>query len=192
MRTKNRLVFGVGINDSAEEMQRTTPEGKKEMCPYYQTWTAMLRRCYSTKSHKERPNYQNCSVDPAWHSFVAFRSWMEQQKWEGMHLDKDLLIQGNTIYGPDTCIFVPPKVNAFLLLRERSRGQYPTGVVKTTKSSTYMARISIDGKNKHLGNFPTPEQAHMAWKAAKHSQALILAAEQSDPRVAKALATRFI
>lgn len=192
MRTKNRLVFGVGVNDSTKEVQYVTPGGKKVMCPYYQTWTAMLRRCYSSKSHQDRPSYQHCSVDAAWHSFTAFRDWMKQQTWQGMHLDKDLLVPGNTCYSHLTCVFVTPEVNAFLLSRERGRGLWPIGVVQTSKSSTFMARISIGGKNKHLGNFPTPEQAHQAWRAAKHQQALVLAAQQTDARVASALATRFI
>lgn len=192
MRTKKRLVFGVGVNDSPEEMQYLTSEGKKGMCPYYQTWTAMLRRCYSSKSHQDRPSYIHCSVDPIWHSFCAFRDWMKQQAWQGMHLDKDILVPSNTCYSPQTCVFVPPEVNAFLLSRERGRGQWPIGVVQTSNSSTFMARISIDGKNKYLGNFPTPEEAHQAWKKAKHQQALVLAAQQTDHRVAQALATRFI
>lgn len=192
MREKKRLVFGVGVNDSTEEVHIRTSEGKKVMCPYYQTWTAMLRRCYSDKTHQDRPSYSHCSVDPVWHSFSAFRAWMKQQPWQGMHLDKDILVPGNACYSPQTCVFVSPKVNAFLLSRERGRGQWPIGVVQTPKSSTFMARISIEGKNKSLGNFRTPEEAHQAWKKAKHQQALALAAQQTDYRVAQALATRFI
>lgn len=192
MRAKKRPVFGVGVNDSTEEVHFLSSEGKKVMCPYYQTWAAMLRRCYSSKSHQERPNYLHCTVSPVWHSFTAFRDWMQQQVWQGMHLDKDLLVPGNTCYSPETCVFVSPQVNAFLLSRERDRGPWPIGVVKISNSASFMARISIEGKNKHLGSFPTPEQAHQAWRAAKHQQALVLAAQQTDVRVAQALATRFI
>jgi hypothetical protein len=30
----------------------------------------------------------------------------------------------------------------------------------------WFAQISVDGRSKHLGRFPTPEQAHAAYVAA--------------------------
>lgn len=44
---------------------------------------------------------------------------------------------------------------------------------------------------KHLGFFHTPEEAHQAWLKAKLELAKKLAAEQDDPRVAKALVERY-
>jgi HNH endonuclease len=39
--------------------------------------------------------------------------------------------------------------------------------VHRTRHHRYCACISIDGKNKHLGNFATAEEAHVAYIAAK-------------------------
>lgn len=189
---KVQLVFGVGINDSTTSVYSKIVDGKKKMCPYYQTWTAMLRRCYSVKSHQKHPTYTNCTVDPEWHSFTVFRDWMKQQDWQNKELDKDIILLGNTCYSSKTCTFVSSAVNSFLNYNKNSKGKYPAGVVKVSKSSTFMARISIKGKNVHLGNFSTPEKAHQEWKKAKHQQALVLAKQQSDLRVADALSNRFI
>jgi hypothetical protein len=47
------------------------------------------------------------------------------------------------------------------------------------------------GKTKHLGYFDTELEAHQAWLKCKQEVALELAAEQTDPRVAKALIERY-
>ena len=43
----------------------------------------------------------------------------------------------------------------------------PTGVSRTRGSSRFSATISINGRNKHLGSFPTAQAASAAYKAAK-------------------------
>lgn len=34
---------------------------------------------------------------------------------EGWHLDKDILLKGNKVYSPETCAFVPAKINSLLI-----------------------------------------------------------------------------
>ena len=68
-------------------------------------------------------------------------------------LDKDLLQQGveNKVYSPDTCIFLPQKVNGFLTNVQSSNS---TGYIGVSKYKNYKFRASIHdfelGKIKHI------------------------------------------
>lgn len=177
-----KLVYGVGAND-VETPMRT--------CPYYKVWKNMLCRCYSAVEQLRKPTYVGCTVVPEWHHLSAFMEWMQQQDWQGKHLDKDLLVPGNRVYGPATCVFVSAQVNNFLTDRARHR-RYGLGVVYRPDKGRYWARCNQLGSGQvHLGYFNTPEEAHEAWRAEKHRLALILADQQTDPRIAAALRARY-
>lgn len=188
----NKLVSGVGINDAAYP---TSPivEGKRVYCPFYIVWTSMLKRCYSESSHRSRPNYKDCTVCEEWKLFSTFKTWMETQDWQGKQLDKDLLVEGNKLYSPTTCLFVPKEVNQFLNTRSNDRGNYPIGVSWIdSNGKNYAANCHEIGKGtKYLGAFSTPEEAHLAYKSYKQKLATDLASRQDDPRVASALVSRY-
>jgi hypothetical protein len=118
---------------------------------------------------------------------------MEKQDWQDKHLDKDLLIRGNRVYGPDTCIFVSLLVNSFMTESTASRGEWPIGVhwQKASEKFVAMCRNPFASKNEYLGRYDTPQQAHQAWLTRKLALAKLLAAEQDDPRIAKALIERY-
>ncbi len=75
----------------------------------YTTWNNMLKRCYSEVEHRRNPTYIGCSVHPEWHNFQTFAKWYDKNhpidgsKYE---LDKDILVNGNRVYSPETCLFV--------------------------------------------------------------------------------------
>lgn len=79
----------------------------------YKIWTSMLQRCYSGKDYVS--TYNDCTVCKAWLNFQNFAQWYEENYYEiegqRMHLDKDILYQGNKIYSPHTCVFVPQNIN---------------------------------------------------------------------------------
>lgn len=178
-----KLIYGVGVRDVK------TPTST---CPYYKLWTSMLQRCYSSALHLRYPTYVGCSVTPEWHHLSAFMEWVQQQGWQGKELDKDLLMPGNKVYGPDTCVFVSGQVNGFLKDRPRSHSRYGLGVVYQPRTGKYEAQCKQLGNGRvHLGTFNTPEEAHEAWRAEKHRLALLLADQQTDPRVAAALRARY-
>lgn len=102
-------VIGVGINDADYD---TCVNGS--VCPYYRKWADLLRRCYSKRFLEKRSSYKGCTVCKEWHTFSNFKRWMEKQDWEGKVLDKDLLSGDDKIYSPDTCVFLPSKINNFL------------------------------------------------------------------------------
>lgn len=194
---KKKLIYGVGINDANYSVHKyEIIEGIRKqtwVCPFYSKWVGMIRRAYSQGEHKRHPSYIGCSTIPEWHYFMTFRAWMETQDWDGKELDKDLLVVGNKVYGPNTCVFVDAKVNTFLTECNASRGEWPIGVYFQKDAGKYRAMCSDPktGKRKSLGYFSNSEEAHKAWLDKKIELAYDLASEQSDPRIASALIDRY-
>lgn len=188
-------VLGVGINDSSYETQKfKIIDGKRKRvfaCPFYEKWTHMLKRCYSPKSLEKRPSYIDCYVCEEWLLFSNFKAWMEGQDWQGKQLDKDILVEGNKVYSPSTCVFVDKLTNGFINDHKAGRGKYLLGV-SIRASGSYMATCSqLNGKNKNLGSFKSEQEAHLAWKRNKMKLAKILSERQSDSRVSEAILLRF-
>lgn len=183
-----RLVRGVGVNDATYKTQPVI-NGKREICPFYRKWADMLNRCYSEKELAKRPSYAGCSVAVEWLNFMAFREWMDRQAWKGMHLDKDILVQGNRVYSPNTCIFVTQQLNKFMTDSGAARGEYPIGVEfqKIAGKFRSLCCNPITGKREHLGYFADQDSAHQAWIQRKTQIAKDLSAMQSDDRVRQAL-----
>lgn len=188
-----KAIYGFGINDANNPVQPVV-NGKHVVCPFYSKWTDMLRRCYSKSYHKNHPTYANCTVHPDWHLFSNFKAWMEQQEWQGKHLDKDLLAPGNRLYGPDVCIFIENSLNTFLVSQKKSIRDTLVGVRWHKKARKYTATCSnpFTKKNEHLGLFTCQLKAQEAWRKRKHELACQLADMQKDHRVAKALRVWFI
>lgn len=177
-----KKVYGIGVNDidlPAKEIES------------YPTWASMLQRCYSQKCQDSKPTYIGCSVHEGWHLLSVFHEFYTKHYKPGYQLDKDILFPENKRYSPDTCIFVPAWVNLFVIDRAAKRGTYPIGVCK--KGDKFLAQIKVNGKDKHLGYFTTPEQAHTAWKQAKRQQVIDRQQEldQIDPRLFQALLARY-
>lgn len=81
----------------------------------YQTWRNMIIRCYDETCLRKRPSYRVCSVTEDWHNFQNFAQWyIDNYPVDccDYQLDKDIKIEGNKVYGPDTCLFVSPTDNA--------------------------------------------------------------------------------
>ena len=137
----------------------------------YNHWYSMLQRCHSEKYHIKQPSYIGCSVYEEWHNFQNFALWYNENYYEVdgevMALDKDILVKGNKIYSPETCIFVPQKINSLFIKCDRARGELPIGVCK--HNNKYVAYCSDTNKNKHLGYFDTVEEAFNAYKTAKEN-----------------------
>ena len=162
MRTKNKLVYGIGVND----FEGSTQENGKPIKAYV-TWRHMLERCYSAKYQSSRPTYIGCSVCEEWLSFSNFKIWFDENYKEGFHLDKDILIEGNKVYSPEFCRFVPVYLNLLLIDHGRTRGALPLGICKNHNS--YIAQCS-DGYGKPLNKtFKTVSEAQ-EWYAATKKQ----------------------
>jgi hypothetical protein len=191
------LVYGVGINDADYAVQvNETVDGKQRrvwVCPFYSVWVEMIKRGYSKNLKIKRPTYQDVVVCEQWHRFSSFKSWMEQQDWEGKQLDKDLLVKGNKVYSPEACVFVSAMTNTFMLDCGASRGKYKIGVSWCSRDKIFRAQCSnpLLCKSEYLGLFTDENKAHEVWLAKKLEHAYALAAIQTDKRVAKALIDRY-
>ena len=199
---RNKLIYGVGINDAEYVVQKfevVSKRGEKLkrkctwICPFYSRWVSMLQRCYSEKYQERFPSYKGCEVYTEWLVFSCFKQWMETQDWEGNQLDKDILKEGNKIYSPDLCVFITQKVNSFYTDSARARGIYPIGVCYHSRDGVFRASCGDgEGNQKWLGSYQDALSAHNAWKRYKHELSLKIASEQENELVAKALRTRYL
>ena len=197
---RNKLVYGIGINDADYNVHEyVLVDGNYKLvwrCPYYRTWKDMLQRCYSEKLHLRHSTYIGCSVCDEWFTFSNFKKWMEQQDWDGKHLDKDLLKEGNKVYCPEYCLFVDQRINNFVTDSGAIRGEHMIGVHWHKRDGKFQANCSnpFTGKKEFLGYFTNELEAHIAWKSRKHQLAYQLADSEycNDLRLAEALRTRYL
>ena len=112
----------------------------------YKTWSNMLKRCYDPKLHKKRPTYKDCEVSEELHNFQNFAKWYEDNYYEvegeRMCLDKDILVKGNKIYSPETCIFVPNTINLLFTKSDKARGKSVIGT-HCCINGKYQVRCSL-------------------------------------------------
>lgn len=135
--------------------------------PVHRVWSNMFFRVYSPATPDVARVYAGTSVHSNWHNFQNFAEWYHNQidrfgpvkhRW---HLDKDLLIPGNRVYGPDTCCLIPLEVNELFTDSANARGEYPMGVnFRRTKSGTFEAQCKTPGSNKRYIS-----SHNSAWKA---------------------------
>ncbi len=179
-KAKRKLIFGVG-NDDANDKSKININFKKYNCPFYRKWKNMLLRCYSVKYQENQPTYIGCTVCDDWLTFSNFKSWMITQDWQGKQLDKDLLMQGNKIYSPETCLFVSQEINKLLNDSAKSKGGFPQGVCWHKREQKFTSQLSVNGKAKSIGYFNTAELASVAYKKAKYTLIAEIARTQPEP-----------
>ena len=154
---------------------------KTEMCRMYHN---MYDRCYSPAYHERSPQYKDCEICPEWlDDKQSFYDWVTENFYtvgdEQIDLDKDILVKGNKIYSPDTCIFAPHSINTYFenLTRE------PVYLQKLNK---YRMDIWIEDRNVRLGYFDSEEEAKKMY--IRHKEAAILAkADLLQDRIPRAL-----
>lgn len=186
------MLYGVGIND-ADYNITTIVDGKTIRCPYYTVWSNMLARCYSVSYQRKKESYKGCTVCDDWLKFTNFKAWMKDQDWVDKELDKDLLIPDNKTYSAETCIFLDRSINGFI--RDTKQGnEWPVGVYWRANRNVFIAQVrdTIKGTTVRVGQFKCPQEAHRAWRKAKHELAIKLAETQSNPKVKQAILTRYL
>ena len=171
-----RRTYGVGYIGEGK-YEAYDKNGKTTEC--YNTWKNMLKRCYDPKYHERRPTYKGCKVYDELLNFQNFAKWYYENYYEiegqQMCLDKDILIKGNKIYSPDTCVFVPEKINLLFIKSDKIRGEYPIGVCYSKRDKKIIAQCRVydykENKKKRifLGHYNTPEEAFYAYKEFKES-----------------------
>jgi len=159
-------LYGVGIND-ALYIVHPTINGKHIMCPFYRTWANMMKRSYSKVSQKRDKSYIDVTVCKEWHYFSTFKKWMVNQKWENMHLDKDILFPNNKQYSPQRCIFTTRELNNLFVSGDKNMGGCRIGVFKNNHTGKYRATIHMNNKSKYLGEYETESQAFIKYITEK-------------------------
>lgn len=146
----------------------------------HQLWSSLNKRCNKeAESRKGRPWYLESEND--FKDFQSFVDWcqcqygynLRDEKGNLWQIDKDLMFIGNKIYSPDTCLFVPSKINSILLSSRAIRGDYPIGVTFNKRSGKFVAQSNDTGyKRKGLGYFNDPLEAHRVWQTFKMGRLL--------------------
>lgn len=157
IKPKEILLYGVGVNDFA-----VTPAADEWS---YSVWDRILDCCYNDNSTRSRATYSDCTVAECWHRYSDFKAWFDKNCIIGYQLDKDILVPGNRVYGPDTCCFVPKTINmAVRWRRKQPRSGYP-GVIMFADG--FQAQI-VHKSLTQLGEWRTDAlEAHCDWQLLK-------------------------
>lgn len=99
--------------------------------------------------------YKDCRGCEEWWNFSNFREWYRDNTIEGrkFDLDKDILVQGNNVYGPDTCSLVTHYANTIF-----QRRGIETNIAQNNLSCKYDASAYIFGKTKQIGRYDSREE----------------------------------
>lgn len=194
--TKRKLVQGVGVNDAPFPTQRlayTDEYGvlhEKWTHPVYAYWHNCLTRTNDHRYQTKFPAYTKVQIVDEWKLFMGFYSWAETKDYDsGKVLDKDILGNG-TLYSPETCCFVHPRVNNFLV-GQGIKSKWPTGVHLDKETGKFKAALGMLGKTKNLGRFYNVHEAHLVYCKAKLSYAEEIINEYKvEDYIASALITK--
>lgn len=160
---RGRLVYNVATNDAKFSIG-TVIDGKIVRHAAYAAWISMLQRCYGDPFRSAHKHYLDVTLHDDWLRFSVFYDWWKPRYQPGWQLDKDLLIPGNKVYGPESCVYIPKELNAFTLGRDMKRGRLPIGVSWDKANQKFMARVNDpNGKYLYLGLFSDAMEAHEAW-----------------------------
>lgn len=173
----NPTVCGVGYLGNSKSIE------DKKTKRSYRIWEGMIRRCYCEEIFSHHPNYRGCEVCDDWKCYSNFEKWYDEHYYtldnEKVELDKDILIDGNKIYSPETCIFVPQYINQ-LFSGNSKKTDLPFGINYRKDIDKYCTSIKINGKKYFLGNFDTVEEAEKTYIKARKERLSIIAEQYKE------------
>ena len=172
-----KTIYGVAcIGDTSAVIK------SKQFKYSYQIWISMITRCYSDKDLARRNTYRDCFVCDEWLCYEYFEKWFDENYYEiegeTMNLEKDILVKGNKIYSPNTCVFAPRTINSLFLKNNVKRGELPIGV--NMIGDRYEAHMTRKNKSHHSAMSDTIEGAFNAYKEAKEKEIKRVADEYKD------------
>lgn len=176
----DKTVYNIGY--LGEGKYKTRENSKHTIQNKY--WMNMLNRCYCKEYKIKQPTYKNVICCNEWHNFQNFGKWFDENYYtinnERMALDKDILYKGNKIYSPNTCIFVPQRINSLFVKNNKDRGKYPIGVSYNKSRNKYFVQCSDKKKSNFLGRYETVEEAFNTYKHFKEQYIKQVADEYKD------------
>lgn len=155
----------------------------------YTCWSHIIKRCYDKKfiknSNSNLSSYEKVYMCEEWKNFQVFAEWYNKNiptiKGIKFELDKDLL-QKNIeykCYSPETCIFLPSRINKFLITsNHKNKTSKYIGVCRD--KNKYLAGCSNfnTGKTDFI-KFDSEEDAYEKYKEMKNKN-IILAINYLD------------
>lgn len=123
----------------------------------FKIWRTMLLRCYSDNYHSTRPTYRSAEVCEEWQYYPNFLKWFEENYVEGYDLDKDCLDLRRKYYSPETCIFVPRKLNSTLSYLGEDVTHISPRRVKGSEKYSGLWNVKVMGA--YLGRFDNKQAA---------------------------------
>ena len=149
----DKRTYGVGYKGDGKYVTRINKANSIDNI----TWHDIIRRCYCEDYINKHPAYRGCSVAEEWHNFQNFAEWYHENYYdigEGrIHIDKDILVKGNRIYSPDTCLIVPQRIN-MIFMNKPNKWNLPNGI-SMSKTGKYITNYN----GKHLGIMKTLDEA---------------------------------
>ena len=120
-------------------IQVTQQQGRRK-------YNNLYNRCYNERVHELKPWYRDCTICDEWLSLPGrnedktgrqrFIDWVNDGNFyeiEGeptVELDHNILVKGNTIYSPETCIYAPKSINSMFSGFHGRKNDLPVGVLQ--------------------------------------------------------------
>lgn len=169
----------------------------------YDEWLRILKYCHDTAFQQKNPIFVGCEVDERWRTYSDFSRWWtcyhplpfagdpteaEQKEPIRYVVDKDLLFDGNKLYGPDTCCLLPREMSYFFTDGKVNADQECVRFDKNKQA--FVAVVRVRGKQRFVRSFDNRKDALGAWEYAKGLLAKkLLAKHRSD--LPESVANRF-
>lgn len=151
----DKTIFGIACLGDGKHGSWKNSRGSRDT---YLNWVAMLQRCYVDMNGKYPTYYGVATVCDEWFNFQNFAEWYENHYYyipnERLHIDKDIKIKGNMMYGKDTCILVPQRVNEIFHRNGKK-------IVDTDLPETIRRRgdkFYVEFRSKGIGTYDTVEE----------------------------------
>lgn len=144
----------------------------KDHIEAYRRWKQIINRCLKfNKEDESIRSYEDCDICKEWLNFQNFAEWYYENLYEfdgTLCVDKDILVHGNRVYSPDTCLIVPERINLLFVKEKARRNGLPIGVTKM-KSGKYTGMYHTSDGNQYFGCFNTVEECFNVYKNRKES-----------------------
>ncbi len=158
-------VYGVGFIGVGS--YKVSTKGKVDKS--YKAWHSMLERCYSEGVQNRYPTYIGCAICEEWRNYQLFAKWYYENypddggKYE---LDKDILVDGNKVYSPETCLLVSHAENSVKANAKSYMLRSPDGVVTEVYNLSKFCRDNCLHRGRMSDVSSGKAKQHKGWSLA--------------------------